>query len=433
MPIKQVVIDVVCIIAARVLLDAVYIDYVAPNYAYLSNFQVIHDPVMLAVSWIALLAMLPFVLSVGEEQGFTRLAVATLFIISYLPGTVTIAYQGVDAGFVACFVLYWLCLFAFSKAFATKASFKFPSARYQNVFVYSLIAVFVLGVVFVSWRYTGFRISFDLSDSVYDLRLEARQFDMPIVLEYVFDAAKVVLPMLVVYFLHSKRYLFVAALSLSVLLAFSVDGSKSTLFYFAMSVLCFLLVKRCQMRTTIRGFFVMVSISCAALYLLGASEGVDYLVRRIMFVPSMLNVEYYDFFSQNGIDYYRQSVFSKFGIESAYSSDIARMIGLVYHNSADMNANNGQFSDAFANLGVVGCLIMPLLIVALFNFIEAASKNLSASIITAIAIIVPMIMQASSFFTALLTHGVVFVCLAVYFLPRDYSVLYRRKRRVSNG
>lgn len=69
-------------------------------------------------------------------------------------------------------------------------------------------------------------------------------------------------------------------------------------------------------------------------------------------------------------DLYRNSILRRFGFESPYadtSVDIA--VGEYFNpNVEGIRANNGLISEAFANFGMVGCVILPIILCFFRNF-----------------------------------------------------------------
>jgi len=140
-------------------------------------------------------------------------------------------------------------------------------------------------------------------------------------------------------------------------------------------------------------------------------------IRRVMFVPNMLNFRYYEFFSEHEPDYFRTSILRLFGFQSPYGS-VARTIGKYFSGSDDLAANNGLFSDAIANLGVVGVVIMPLAVLLILKTLDAVSEDIDLA--SRIAAVVPFTVAviSTSYFRLFLTHGMVALFMIFYFIPR---------------
>lgn len=405
------------IVLMRVLLDFYYVDFVVPNYCYLYHFSFFPTVERAIVSWLMLMLTAPLVLLKVESQRTSDLLFTLLYIISFIPTTSIVAFQGVFSWqFVASFFTYW-AVFIFAQFLIPNVKFNGASKESSSIGSAVILAVLVLSVLAVCALYSGFHFTFNLSD-VYELRMEARQFKMPLLLTFLFSAAKYVLPLYCVLFLSQDRKTAAVLVALVQFLAFSADGTKSTLFALVFAILAYRFARIIDCKLVIRAFVALFLISFI-LYLLHSTGVVNYLVRRIFLIPALLNYSYYDFFSSHAIDLYRQSLLSKIGIKSAYSIDIARVIGLYCFNDPAMNANNGLFADAYANLGIIGCLVMPLAAVLVFRFIEACASGISGKVLAAALISASFTFNSSSFFTVLLTHGVAALCLALYWLPRN--------------
>lgn len=405
----------VCV--TRLVVDISYVGSIAPRYEYLYGFEVAPGDGSVALSWIVLIFMSALFLICVRGCSFSALLTTALFMLSVVPMTTIFAYQGVTEPLMFFFILYWVVLVL---AFRIMPSPQLPvgCTKFRKLILRGVAIVLALAVVFVSWKYAGLRLTFDLSSSVYDLRLAARDMDVPTVLRYLLGTSKIVVPILVLYALQSRRWLVAGLLSLVQFLSFSFDGSKATLFYLLLAFVLLLIAKKPSMTLVIGGVCVMVVAGLVSNVLVGSTTLMDFGTRRMMLIPAVIHCDYFDFFSANPPDLYVQSVFSKLGFTSEYSSDIARMIGLVYHGSPDMSANNGLFSDAVANLDLAGCVVMPLVLMFLVKLIDGASSGLSAPILMASTVIVAFVLISSSFFTALLTHGILVLILVLCFMPR---------------
>ncbi len=220
------------------------------------------------------------------------------------------------------------------------------------------------------------------------------------------------------HYLSRKRNIIALLLGIVQLLAFSVDGTKSTLFTLVIVVACYFLVKRVTISVIVRAVTLIVLTALIEYIVFNSDYILNYGIRRLFYVPASLNVDYYQFFSSNDLDYYRQSIFSKLGFESPYAQSIGKTIGLYCLGSPVMNANNGLFADAYANLGVVGCFVVPLMLVTVFRVVDMVTSGLPFPIVACVLVITAYTFISSSIFTVLISHGLFLVCIILYFLPR---------------
>ena len=82
-------------------------------------------------------------------------------------------------------------------------------------------------------------------------------------------------------------------------------------------------------------------------------------------------------------------------------------------------ANNGLFSDAYANMGIVGMMLGPILLVLVLRVFDLSTKGLSIRSLMGGIILVSYILIGSSITTALLSQGILLVCVFFYLAPRD--------------
>ena len=152
--------------------------------------------------------------------------------------------------------------------------------------------------------------------------------------------------------------------------------------------------------------------------LLGSMNIATLFVRRLLFVPALLNEQYFDYFTKNQPDYFRGSFLRIIGAESPYASDggIARMIGRVYYGSNVMNCNNGLFSDAFSNLGYIGVFVMPAIIVFFLYVFDCSTCGLDKRIVLASGLFVSLNIMSTSFTMVLLTHGFLVLILLTWMM-----------------
>ena len=140
-------------------------------------------------------------------------------------------------------------------------------------------------------------------------------------------------------------------------------------------------------------------------------------VRRLFYVPALLNYQYYDFFSMHEIDCFRQSFLRHLGIVSPYSDSLPRVIGAEFYTDA-YNANNGLFSDAILNLGIIGIFIFPIILVILLKFIDSLSEGIENKFLMMPVLMISISIFAGSLMSSLLTNGILFVMLLFYIFPR---------------
>lgn len=400
-------------ILTKIFFQIIYITQIQPVYAYY-GFKNEYSLERELISWVLFLP-LPFVLiRLSKKETFSNLCVAMLVMGAYLP--CLNIYVFMKSEFIVFILMYFVVLYL-SCYFIQNKSKIHKSVELDNDslnFVIILIEALVIAVVLFVWIvYAKLRINFNISDS-YVYRMEARTYSMPTIISYGFSMARGGIPLLLVYNLYQRKYLPSSILFATQIVIYFVDGTKSTLFNLATEIIAFLyLSKKNTFVVGMTSFFAGISTTSILEYLLFGTRNVsNYIIRRLFFVPALLNYQYFDFFQKHEHDYYRQSI----GIlgKSPYDYSIAKTIGQVYYGDPQMSANNGLFSDAYANLGIIGIIVMPIIIVLVFKMIESITSQLPKRIWIVCVIQSFIAFLSSSFFTVLLTHGVIFFSFILY-------------------
>ncbi|HAQ1830685.1 TPA: hypothetical protein IXG92_002980, partial [Enterococcus faecium] len=193
-------------------------------------------------------------------------------------------------------------------------------------------------ILFLSGKYTNFRLNFDLLN-VYSLRDEVKDLNLPLIFVYLFSSAKVVLPIISIYFYSIKRKAWAFFLIFLQFLAFSIDGSKSTLFSIVITYIIYFAFKKIYMYTFTFSILCITFLSIIEPLIGGSINIITFFIRRAMFVPSLLNIYYFDFFRFNEKDFFRQGIIGRVGINSPYSESIPQIIGKQYLGSENLLAN----------------------------------------------------------------------------------------------
>lgn len=412
----------ISLVLIRVILDWAYIAYIVPNHAWQYHFGYRPSLDMQLVSWVMLALTIPLVL-LYESKRISNLVIVALYCVSFIPTTTIIAYQGVEAGFVVTVLVYWTVLLIAGLV----VPHRIRRERRARASGYSVLSKWHIGVlaavlfavsVYINYRYAGFSITLDLS-SAYDLREQAAEANLPGLLQVLFHMAKTCIPILIVYYLSIRKGFVAALLCFAQVLLFSMDGGKSSLFSLVIALALFFVFKKITIEPILWCIVAFLLVSMLEKQLLGTDNLLNYGSRRLFFVPSVLNFDYYSFFSTHPIDFYRQSLFSKIGLASYYPMPIANVIGLNCLGDASIYANNGLYADALANLGYIGILVMPIVLVIFLRFIDCCSRGLSFALASPLFVGAAYTLFSSSFFTVLITHGLLINCLVAYLLPRE--------------
>lgn len=398
----------VSIVIYRLLLDYIYIHSIAPAYSH-QRFTIDYAPHMFGISWGILCAYTLLVIPFLKIQGeVIPKAMLMLFVLRYVPFTSFIACQSQPYDYIGWAGLFWLLIILLLRYVPTPRILFISKKKYPI----NLVALaLVLTVVWISGYYAHFRITFDVFN-VYDLRMESRQFEVPVILNYLWASSAYVLPLLIVYYINRNQKGVAALLAFVILLNFSINGLKSILFIlFLCLIFCFFVKKDITPKLgwwlcglcVLAFFFDCVSTSDIGFFS-------NFIIRRIFFAPTLLDTLYYDYVSQHGPVFFRPG---------EGESHVFLVMGEEYFGKTAMSANNGLFSDAFLNLGPAGCIIYPFVYAFFFNCCEAAFVGLNKQIVFFVTFLIVFCLNSTAFTTALFTHGVLLMCFILYLMPME--------------
>lgn len=404
----------------KVVLDISFYTIIIPYYTYRGmdmNFSVFN----FVVGEIVLVFCSYLICSLHMQKTMSSVTIEILFIINYIPSLCYFSYT--EMNFFPLLTLFYVCLFIANKTlpnFKITYKLKIRPALISRI----LLMVSVLVVAYIWVRYANMRIHLNIFD-VYKIRAEARKYAMPTLLTYAFTMIQILLPVWAVFYLSRKEKIECVIACLGEFLIFCINGTKSSLFSLVLIlgvwfVYCFF-----------KDLVWWVVIGCIGVSIMGVIEQILFkthmigklLLNRIFFMPNLLNYFYYEFFAKNGIDYYRAGFLSHFGFESTYDNSLPRVIGMHYYGNfygdEVTNANNGLFSDAYANLGVLGVIIIPFLTVFLLRLLDGCAKGINKGVQMAIAMLFTMKFIGDSMFTVLLSGGMFATYILLIALPRD--------------
>lgn len=428
------------VVAYRLLLDIAYSGFVYPEFAYMGF--ICHASVKThALSWVLLLLYLIFNYSCFRSGGRLSCEIMfLLFLLSIVPSTTATAYGLISLSVTLWNTVFWIvcygCLIVFSH-FKEPVSLELTDTYADLNDKLMLTAAIVFGVVifYISWKFTGFRLNFDLS-VVYELRDEARGYSINRIASYLYSWSQVCLPIVMAYFFVKRKWLFGALCFVLLLLAFGIDGSKFVFFLAVVSAVVSNLrlssIEKLN-RWILLGVIAVVAGGLVLFFKFHSISVLSYFVRRTMFIPLRLEQCYFEFFSEHTPDYFRGSFLRHFGFSTPYPN-MAQMIGELYFHSQDTNANCGLAANAVANLGVYGCLIMPVLMSFVFHLMDESAKGIDARIYISTAVYAAQSLINSAFFTVLLTHGMLMVILLLFFMKkRNTETLFARRENPNPG
>lgn len=343
------------------------------------------------------------------KNDFNRLICFFILIFNTIPNSVLYSYQ-LSTISIITWSLMAVPITNIILNFTINIKFKKIKLSERSILLllFSLMLLCLIPVVLAH----GIKLNFNvfLFKDIYDIRRESRLSNTSFSVYGYFWLAKVICPISIIYALEKKNKLLFIISSIVLLYLFMTTAHKSV-FLTLFVILGFYIgannykEKYSQItKATLTLFIVILSLRIFVDF----EEPESLLIRRLFFIPSLLNYYFFDFF-QSSFTYYSNSYLSFF-IDYPFDKTIPQLIGKTYFNSEEMSANNGYISDGYANLGQIGVFINILLASIVFKVLKNSNfppKYFGLIFITIYAI------QGSAFSTFLFTHaGILLLVLA---------------------
>ncbi len=407
------------LILFKILTDLIYQQIISVLFEY-QNFEYSPSSFTSLLAWSVLLAYSPLIIKILNNKGLANSIVSVLILVSFIPTLTMIgSNSNYPTGYVILILLYWL-LFLIAINAIPKIRFRIPQFLRKLNLISFILAILSLNVLYVSWKYTGFRLHFGLFN-VYDIRAEARLYNFSAFNGYLLTFADNILPLGLVYMLDKKKWMSAIVLFLVIYLNFSITATKQIFFLLLLAIIGYYFITSLRLSKYIfLGFLVLMTAGIIE-YLIFDSYLISILsTYRVFFIPSKLHFVYYDFFSVNELDYFRQS-FLKFITNSPYKENIGFLMG--YHDIGDITAraNNGLFSDAYFNMGLLGVFIFPFIVTFLIKLIEGASHGINERLLFIVVVSYSFVFLGLPFSTILFSGGLIPLTLFLYLIPREQT------------
>lgn len=413
---KRNPVPIQCIFALvyRLVLDAVYLTALSPVYTY-AGFTTDIFVLQYILSWLVVLILVPMIVSIQQkEQRPSSILVTLLNYLYFIPMTSYIGCKGSTFGLLIDATIYWTVLLTIEIKLPTIQLKRLQLHHTDQLFKWITLAAVVL-VMAVSGYYTGFRVKLNMSD-VYTVRAEAAAYSMPVLISYALSMMKVLLPIIILYWLQAKKWLRVLALLIVYVFYYSIAAQKSVFMLLFLMLGGYFFYRNWMMRY----FGAILSagvLVCGLLYsMFGILDPMSLLVRRLMYLPVQLSEVYREFFSSNPLDMFRESIVGKLGFDSMYSDGMPKVIGEFMNTGS--NANNGMLGDMYANLPTaIGVFIMPFVVILCFRLLNICAEKLPTAITISICVNYGIGFANGAWSTILLSHGLLLACFLLYIFP----------------
>jgi len=224
---------------------------------------------------------------------------------------------------------------------------------------------------------------------------------------------KIIIPILIVFALELRNKLLLV-FGILFLLLFYLFGAHKTVYLGLFVILIFYKFSYESIIKKLVPLLNLLIVVCIVLSFFAIDYPWILTIRRVQFIPTLLDICYVDFFKDEPL-FWSGSVLKRF-IEYPYDVPHVNLIGETYFKQPEMGANNGLVSDGFMNANVWGVLFNSLVVGTYFmvlNWLKIPSKYFGLFLLVIFSFI------SSSVFTVLLTHGALFLLLISIFILNE--------------
>lgn len=387
-----------------------YVNIVSPVFRYsgflytMDIYKIIESSLLFFVTF--------FIVNKHKKPDIVYSINILVFVFMSMPNYVIYMFMDVPKAIIYSYALLHFSLLVIS---FPKFNIKVYLIR-SNIESKILLLLTLLLLIPFFIRY-GFRLNFNvlLLQDIYEVRAESAQ-NINVFTSYFYSwLTRVVLPFTIVYgFIKKKRFFIIIGVMASLYL-FLVAAHKSV--FFGLLMLLFLnFFKGYQKK-----IFILL-LSVIIVFLLGIFiffvfdkvEVASMFLRRVFFLPALLNNYYFDFFDGNHL-HLSHSILKNY-FDYPYSHVPSHIIGLNYFDSVNMGANNGIISDGFMNFGYVGILINIVIFSFIVKYFQAIHLN---QYLFPIVFLFLFSLNSSALLTVLLTHGLLlFILMTIFYNKR---------------
>lgn len=365
---------------------------------------------------LAIVSVSTFILLDQEEHydSVYLFGIRLVFLLSFIPmiaffccGSRLAISLIVEPLLFECILL--ACLKHYSITSSKKKRLSIKISTVNNV---NLVVLIACGFVsFITWGLAGFPFVLSLKGS-FEQRIALRENALPTIISYLYTmSGGALLPYLFAWFLIKKQYVRMFLCFVFGLFLFFVNGMKTWLLLYFLAIVLVLVEKKTKDRFYL---FITIEVGMISITILSVLAWrrlgmLDFLNQtgRVIIIPNSIGFKYIDFFRSNELLYLRESILRVL-FKSPYpgGSDFYINYG-VDRTITSGRANNGLFGDAYRNFGILGVLIYPVFTAKVVNIIERNCIYKGSAIRYYLILILIWGAINNSFFTWLLTGGVI--------------------------
>jgi len=312
-----------------------------------------------------------------ERNSFRSIVMYLLFFLAFIPGMSFFTFESTDLYYRLLYVVYWINVFIFY-AIAIKVKYNTDGlgAATRKDINKLFVIIMIIFAVYLGYEFQCLtKIDINLRN-IYDLRQRAKDAGLSqIALIFRSWVSNIVLPFLFLWSLNRKNYLGTLLFLYLNLVMFSVAGEKTILLLILLGGTLSILSKRLDKAIPLL-LISLAIISIFEYYIIGGKFVASLFTYRTSYLPVEIGYYFYDYLKDKPKLWFMEGAVGSrintylFDRTGLYSPTLAYKIGYEYFGSVKTNANTGLFGSAYAEMGIMGIVIGPLILIVCLIWID---------------------------------------------------------------
>jgi hypothetical protein len=405
-----------------VAINWVYVDSVAPNYAY--EGLVANAIPLTTIAGATLLAAAPALWLPIRLKRPSEVVLWVLYLFGYTPSVLMPVFLfPADRGPVLPFELLLLVGFLSVGAMQVLLPRRWGGPPGLSRRAFDRLAL-VLGLASIGYLIAFLGVPTSIPDflQAYAVRadLATAEGSLPGSGYLITWFGNVVFPLLLCIGLARRRWMWVGLGALGELLLYSQGGAKSVLFNILFAPALFVAIDRWRNRfgvAMVWGAVSVLLVTTLVAEVTGSLWPVALYAVRLIALPGQLLAYYLDFFTTHAPYDLSWSILRPFAA-SQYAVDPPSLIGFIYFHTT-VNANANIWADALANFGLVGIVPFSIVLGLIIWILDLVAAGRDLRIVGGTLGLAALSLANGALLTSILTYGLGLIILLCAAMPRE--------------
>lgn len=384
-------------------LDISYLKIIQPSFEYY-GFYYIDTNLLFEVCCYLLSFILLLLAFISKDKLLDKFFLIFILLFLTFPSIILFKSGGAPRNIVISHLLFF---FFVKTLIYFDVKFRLPKLKIKNLNSGSILFLTILISSIPFFILYKFNLNLDnlFLEDVYETRKVQGEKGNIITSHLYSPISKIIVPFGLIYFLEKKKTIFFMVFVLFGVYFYLIGAHKTVLIGNIICVFFYTINKKYFIDYLLYIIIGVLFLVFGIYYIYDDIFFSSLVIRRVFFIPALLDIYYFDFFKDLKM-VYSHSILESFIPNKLGGSIPAAEIGYKYFSGG--NANNGLISDGFMNLGYLG-ITLNFFIIGLFYILIRSLKL--KNIYIGIPYLFFFSIVSSAPLTILLTHGGIFFIL----------------------